>query len=177
MSVSKWVVDASHSLAEFSVKHMMIATVKGRFSGVEGVILADPANLNTAQFEGTVDINTIDTRDTQRDAHLRSADFFDAENHPNMTFRSTKVERKSDGDNLVTGDLTIRGVTKEVAFNTVFEGQGKDPWGNERIGFSLETKINRKHFGLEWNVALEAGGVLVGEDVKISLSLEAIKQA
>lgn len=176
-TASKWVLDPAHTLVEFSVKHMMIATVKGRFSGVEGVITADPADLTGARFEGRVDVATVDTRDAQRDEHLRSADFFDAEKFPHMTFTSTRVERTNDGDYRVAGHLTIRGVTREVVFHTVFEGQGKDPWGNDRIGLSLETKISRKEFGLVWNVALEAGGVLVGDEVKISIALEAIKQA
>lgn len=176
MTASKWIVDASHSSAEFSVKHMMIATVKGRFSGVEGAIVADPANILGAQFEGSVAVSTIDTRDAQRDGHLTSPDFFDAATFPQITFKSTNVAAKGD-EYLVTGDLTIRGVTRSVLFNTVFEGQGKDPWGNERIGFTLETKINRKDFGMVWSVALETGGVLVGDEVKITLSLEAIKQA
>lgn len=176
MGNAKWVLDPSHSLFEFAVKHMMIATVKGRFTGVQGVISADPANLAAAEFGATVDVATIDTRDEQRDGHLRSADFFEAETYPTITFQSKKVSPKGDEYELV-GDLTIKGVTREVTLALTYEGSGKDPWGNEKIGFSAEGKINRKDFGLVWNVALEAGGVLVGEDVKISIQIEAAKQA
>lgn len=175
-TVATWVLDPSHSLAEFSVKHMMIATVKGRFRTFSGTIQANPADLTSAQFQVTIDMASIDTADTQRDDHLRSADFFEAEKHPQMSFQSKGVSAKGDEYQL-TGDLTIRGVTKEVSFDLTYEGQGKDPWGNERIAFSAETKINRKDFGLNWNTALEAGGVLVGEQVKIAVHLEAIKQA
>ncbi len=175
--MAKWVIDPSHTLVEFSVKHMMIATVKGRFAGVEGTIVADPADLTSAAFDVKVDLSTIDTRDAQRDGHLRSADFFDVENHPAMTFKSKSVKAKGDDEYTLTGDLTIRGVTKEVAFDLTFEGQGKDPWGNEKLGFSAVGKINRKDFGLEWNVALESGGILVGETVKMEVHIEAAKQA
>lgn len=176
MSKSTWVLDSSHSLAEFSVKHMMFATVKGRFSKVDGTIVADPADMTTAEFAGSVDVATITTADEQRDAHLRSADFFDAENHPKLTFKSTHVERAGD-DYKVTGELSIRGVTKTVNFDMVYEGTGKNPWGNEVLGLSLETKIDRKEFGLMWNAALETGGVLVSDQVKIAIHVEAIKQA
>lgn len=176
MGKSVWVIDNSHSLAEFSVKHMMIATVKGRFTQVEGRIEVDPEDITGAVFEGSVAAASINTADSARDDHLRSADFFDAENHPTLTFKSTKVERDGDGYKM-TGDMTIRGVTKPVTFDLEFEGTGKDPWGNERIGFSATAKINRKDFGLTWNAALETGGVLVGEQVKIELHLEATKQS
>lgn len=176
MAKSVWVVDASHSLAEFSVKHMMIATVKGRFTQVEGRIEADPEDIVGASFEGSVAVASINTADEGRDQHLRSADFFDADNHPTLTFRSTRIEPDGD-DYKMTGELTIRGVTRPVTFALEFEGTGKDPWGNERIGFSATAKISRKDFGLTWNAALETGGVLVGDQVKIELHLEATKQA
>jgi polyisoprenoid-binding protein YceI len=175
--MAKWVMDASHSLVEFSVKHMMIANVKGRFSKFEGTIDADPANLAAASLNVTVDAASIDTRDEQRDGHLRSADFFNVTEYPTLTFVSKSVQPQGGEEYLLVGDLTMHGVTKEVAFQLTFEGQGKDPWGNERIGFSAETKVNRKDFGLEWNAALESGGVLVGEQVKISIQVEAVKQA
>lgn len=172
--MSKWNVDSSHSMAEFAVKHMMIATVKGHFNKVEGTIEADPNNLTAAKFDVAVDIASINTRDEQRDAHLRSADFFDAEQHPRLTFVTKSVQPQ--GENyLLTGDLTMRGVTREVPFELTYEGQGKDPWGNEKIGFSAEAKVNRKDFGLNWNAALETGGVLVSDQVKISIQLEATK--
>jgi len=176
MGKSVWVVDGSHSLAEFSVKHLMIATVKGRFTQIEGRIEADPEDIAGAYFEGSVAVASINTADSARDDHLRSADFFDAENYPTLTFKSTKVEPAGDGYKM-TGDLTIRGVTRPVTFDLEFEGTGRDPWGNEKIGFSATAKINRKDFGLTWNAPLETGGVLVGEQVKIELHLEAAKQA
>lgn len=174
---SKWVVDPSHTLVEFAVKHMMIATVKGRFTGVQGVIYADPADMTTAEIEGTIDAATVNTGEPQRDQHLRSADFFDVEKYPYITFKSKKIERTGDNEYKLTGDLTIHGVTKEVTLDLTVEGQGKDPWGNERLGLSAEGRINRKDFGLHWNALLETGGVLVGEQVRISIQVEAIKQA
>lgn len=177
MSKATWVIDPSHSLVEFSVKHMMIATVKGRFSKFEGSFTADVTDLTTAQFAATIDAASVDTRDEQRDGHLRSADFFNVEEYPTLTFKSTRIERVSGDDYKLTGDLTIRGITKEVTLDATFEGTGKDPWGNERAGISAETKVNRKDFGLVWNVALETGGILVGEQVKISIQAQAVKQA
>lgn len=174
---SKWVLDAAHSLLEFSVKHMMIATVKGRFTGVEGVIYANLPDLTTAEIEVSADAATINTGEPQRDQHLRSADFFDVEKYPKLTFKSKQIEKAGNDEYKVTGDLTIHGVTREVVFTATFEGQGKDPWGNERAGFSAEAKINRKDFGLHWNALLETGGVLVGDQVKISVQIEAIRQA
>lgn len=176
MAKSKWVLDPSHSLAEFSVKHMMIATVKGSFGGIEGVLYADLPDFTTAQVEASVDPATVDTREAQRDQHLKSADFFDVEKFPKLTFKSKRVEAAG-GDYRMVGDLTIRDVTREVAFDVTFEGTGKDPWGNERAGFSATGKVDRKDFGLQWNAMLETGGVLVGDQVKISLEAEAVKQA
>lgn len=173
----KWVVDPTHTNVEFSVKHMMIATVRGRFGKVEGVIEGDPGDLTSARFEATIDTQSIDTRQEDRDNHLRSADFFDVANHPNITFKSTKVEKVGDNEYKVTGDLTIRGVTRPVTLDTTFEGRGKDPWGGERIALSATGKINRKDFGLTWNAALETGGVLVSDEVKIELNVEAVLQA
>lgn len=176
MAKSTWIVDNAHTLAEFSVKHLMISTVKGRFTKVSGQIEADPADLTTATFEGQVEVASIDTAEPQRDEHLRSADFFDAANHPLITFKSRFVDRDG-GDYKLVGDMTIRGTTRAVTWNLEFEGQAKDPWGNERIGLTAETKIDRRDFGLTWNALLEAGGVMVGEQVKIALHLEAIRQA
>lgn len=176
MGKSTWVVDPSHTQAEFSVKHMMFATVKGRFDKLEGQIVADPADLTTAAFKGSVEAASVTTGDAQRDAHLRSADFFDVENHPKLTFESTQIVR--DGDSYkMTGNLTMRGITKPVTFHLTYEGSGKDPWGQERIGFAAETTVDRKEFGLKWNAALEAGGFLVGDQVKISVYGQAVKQA
>ncbi|MFS0863174.1 YceI family protein [Fredinandcohnia sp. 179-A 10B2 NHS] len=175
MTKAKWAVDASHSSIDFSVKHMMIAKVKGSFQNFEASIEADPTDLTTADIEFKVDLASVDTKNADRDNHLRSADFFDVENHPSMTFKSTTIVKTDDGEYDVTGDLTVRGTTKQETFKVVFEGQGKDPWGNEKVGFSAEGSINRSDYGLVWNAALETGGVLVGDQVKISLEVEAQK--
>jgi polyisoprenoid-binding protein YceI len=177
-STITWNLDPAHSRAEFKVRHMMISNVKGSFSGLTGTLIEDPANPTQSRAEASIDISTVDTGDAQRDAHLKSADFFHQEQHPTMTFKSTRVEKKGDEEYAVTGDLTLHGVTKQVTF--AVEGPsapGKDPWGNTRIGLSATTKINRKDFGLSWNAALETGGVLVGEDVQITLDLQYIRQA
>lgn len=171
-----WAIDPSHTTVEFAVKHMMFTTVKGRFSGVSGTIELDEANIANSSVTAEIDATTIDTRDEKRDAHLKSADFFDVEKYPTITFKSTRVEPTSGGELRVVGDLTIHGVTREVVLNATFNGQGKNPWGNIVAGFEATTKINRKDFGLEWNVALETGGVLVGDEIKISIDVEAIKQ-
>lgn len=176
MSKSTWLIDPSHTQAEFSVKHMMFATVKGRFDKLEGQIVADPADLTTAEVKGSVEVESVSTGDAQRDGHLRSGDFFDAANHPKLTFESTQIRRDGD-DYKMVGNLTMLGVTQQVTFDLTYEGAGKDPWGNDRIGFAAETKVNRKDFGLNWNAALEAGGVLVGEQVKIAVYGQAVKQA
>lgn len=173
----KWVVDASHTNVEFAVKHMMIATVRGRFSAVEGVIEGDPADLTEARFEATIDANSIDTRNDDRDQHLRSAEFFDTENHPKITFKSTGGQKTGDDEYKITGDLTIRGVTRPVTLDVTYEGRGKDPWGGERIALTAKGKINRKDFGLTWNAPLETGGVLVSDDVKLEINVEAVLQA
>ena len=175
-SVITWKLDPAHSSAEFKVKHMMISNVKGSFSGVNGTLSEHTVDSTLSSVEATVDIASISTGDAQRDAHLKSADFFDAEKYPTMTFKSTSVERKSDDEYKVTGDLTIHGVTKPATF--AVEGPtapGKDPWGNTRIGLSATTKINRKDYGLNWNAALETGGILVGEDVQITIEAQFIK--
>ncbi len=176
MGSSKWVVDASHTTVEFSVKHMMFTTVKGQFATVEGVLEGDPTDLTSAVVTASVDVASITTRDAQRDGHLKSADFFDAENYPKLTFKSKRFEAKGDGEYKAYADLTIHGVTKEVAFDVTYDGSGKDPWGNTRIGLSAGAKINRKDFGLNWNAALEAGGFLVGDSVTIEIHLEAVQQ-
>jgi polyisoprenoid-binding protein YceI len=171
-----WNLDPVHSTAEFKVKHMMISNVKGQFKGVSGALSLDEREIGNSHVEATIDASSIDTRDAQRDAHLKSADFFDVERFPTLSFRSTRVERTGDGELAVTGDLTIHGVTREVVFKV--EGPtppGKDPWGNTRIGLSATTKINRKDYGLTWNAALETGGILVGEEVTITLDVQFVK--
>jgi len=171
-----WVIDPVHTTIEFAVKHMMVTTVRGRFGQVSGKIELDEEDLTRSSAEVTIPVASIDTREEQRDAHLRSADFFDADNHPNMTFRTKNIERVGDDQFRVTGDLTIRGVTHEVVLDTRIEGRAKKPTGEEVIGLTASTTINREDFGLKWNVALEAGGWLVGKEVRISLDVQAIRQ-
>lgn len=171
-----YAIDASHSHVGFSVKHMMFATVRGSFSRVEGTIVADYDDPAKSSVEVTIDASSIATGDEKRDAHLRSADFFDVETYPTITFRSTSVEARSDDEFSIEGDLTIRGVTRPVRIQAEFTGTGTNPWGAEVAGFSGKTKIDRKEFGLTWNAALEKGGVLVGDEIKIELEVEATKQ-
>jgi polyisoprenoid-binding protein YceI len=178
MSQVTYQIDSAHSAAHFSVRHMMISNVRGDFTKVSGTVLLDAQNPANSSVEALIDAASINTREPQRDTHLKSADFFDVEKYPEMVFRSKSVAAAEDGELRVKGDLTIHGVTREVTLTV--EGptpEAKDPWGNLRIGATATTKINRKDFGLVWNVALEAGGVLVGEDIKISIDLEAIRQA
>lgn len=175
--MSRWNIDVAHSTAEFSIRHLMISTVKGHFSGIEGAINGEPEELQQATIEVGIDIASVDTRQADRDAHLRSADFFDVEKFPKMLFKSTKISSVGDNRYTVVGDLSIHGVTKSETFAVTFEGRAKDPWGGERAGFSGTAKINRKDYGLQWNVALEAGGVMVGDEVKLNIEIEAVKEA
>lgn len=175
MTKAKWAIDADHSSVDFSIRHMMIANVKGTFHSFNAAVEADVTDLTTATIDFSVDLSSIDTRNNDRDTHLKSADFFDVENFPAMTFRSTDVKKTGNGEYDVTGDLTIRGTTNKETFSVIFEGQGKDPWGNEKVGFSAAGNINRGDYGLVWNSALETGGVLVGDKVKVSLQIEASK--
>ncbi|MHB1192780.1 MAG: YceI family protein [Longimicrobiales bacterium] len=177
MSATTWKLDATHSQVEFAVKHMMFTTVRGRFADVEGTVTLDAAAPGNSSVEVTIDTASVDTRVADRDTHLRSPDFFDAEAHPTITFRSRRVEGSlaKAGDTFrVVGDLTIRGVTREAVLAATFEGTGTDPWGNTRSGFSAITSVDRRDFGLTWNQALEAGGVLVGHEVKIELQVQAV---
>lgn len=174
--MAKYTIDPSHSQASFTVRHMMISNVRGEFQKLSGTVEFDPANVGATKISADLEVASLSTGDEKRDAHLRSADFFDAEKHATITFRSTSAEAKGAGEIEVRGDLTIHGVTKEVVL--AVEGPtapAKDPWGNERIGASAATKIKRTDFGLVWNVALEAGGILVGEDVKIALDVSLIR--
>ncbi len=172
-----WKLDPAHTLVEFTAKHMMITNVRGRFVGVEGSIQVDEENPDRSSVAVELEAASIDTRVEQRDEHLRSADFLDVEKFPKVIFRSTKVEGASlePGSSLrVVGDLTIHGTTREVVLDATFEGRGRDPWGGERVSFSADTKIDRRDFGLTWNAALEAGGVLVGNDLKIHVEAQAV---
>ncbi len=175
-ALSNWNIDPVHSVAEFKVKHMMISNVKGQFTSIKGVLRLDETDVTKSQIEASIEAASINTRDPQRDAHLKSADFFDAEKFTELTFKSTRITRKGDSELSVAGDLSIHGVTR----NVVFEVEGptppaKDPWGNMRLGLSASTKISRKDFGLAWNAALETGGFLVGDDVTLTLDVQFVK--
>jgi polyisoprenoid-binding protein YceI len=174
---STWQIDPNHSLVEFSAKHLMITTVKGRFTTVSGTIEVDEQNPDRSRVKAEIASATLVTGAEQRDQHLRSPDFLDVEKFPTISFRSKRIQgtSKNPGDEFrVTGDLTIHGTTREVTLDAVYEGTGKDPWGGERVSFSATTKIDRRDFGLTWNQALETGGLLVGNDIKISLEVQAV---
>lgn len=172
-----WNIDAVHSQATFSVRHMMIATVKGQFNVLSGQLHIDETNPTNSWVEAEVDAASIDTRDEKRDGHLRSPDFLDVANYPAITFKSTKVEHVGDSDYKITGDLTMHGVTKPVTFDAEYHGQMKDLYGLQRAALTAKATVNRKEFGLNWNVALESGGVLVGDKVTIEIDLAAVQQA
>lgn len=177
---TRWTLDPAHTLVEFSARHMMLTTVKGRFADVKGSIEVDEADLARSSVLVEIAAASIDTRSEQRDQHLRSADFFDVERFPTITFRSTRVEGRAaaPGDRFkVVGELTIRGNTREVALDVVFEGFGQDPWGGERASYSAEAELDRQDFGLTWNQALEAGGVLVSNRIRLSFEVQAVKSA
>jgi polyisoprenoid-binding protein YceI len=172
---TRYLLDPSHSTVEFVVRHLMISKVRGRFSTFQGSLdLAAGSDLPQA-VEVTIDVASIDTRDAQRDGHLKSADFFDVEKYPAIAFRSTAVEGTAEEFRL-RGALTIHGVTKEVVLTGSFEGRAADPWGGNRVGYAAHVTINRKDFGLAWNQALETGGVMVSDEVRIELNVEAVQQ-
>lgn len=175
-TLTTWNIDPAHSHAEFKVRHMMISNVKGSFSGISGVLNLDETDPAGSSITASVPLSTLSTGDPQRDGHLKSPDFFDAEKFPQLSFKSLAVDKLAEGEGVVSGELTIHGVTKTVHFNV--EGPtapGKDPWGSTRIGIAATTKINRKDFGLTWNSPLETGGVLVGEEVSLALDVQFIK--
>ncbi|MBV9573598.1 MAG: YceI family protein [Acidobacteriales bacterium] len=175
-STATWKIDPAHSSAEFKVRHMMISNVRGHFSKISGSLTTDESDITRSHVEAVIEANSLETRDPQRDAHLKSGDFFDVEKYPTLTFKSSQVKRLGEGGLAVTGELTIHGVTQTVTFEV--EGPTpptKDPWGNTRMGISATTKINRKTFGLNWNAALETGGIVVGDEVSITLDVEFIK--
>jgi polyisoprenoid-binding protein YceI len=174
---STWKIDPQHSAAQFSVRHMAISTVRGAFSKVNGTIVIDDQDITKSTVDVAIDVSTVDTREAARDKDLRSDHFFDVEHFPTMTFKSKKVEQVSPGKLRVTGDLTIRGTTKEVVLDV--EGPTapvKDPWGNQRAAANATTKINRQDFGVKWNATLDNGGVVVGDDVNINIDAEMTKQ-
>jgi polyisoprenoid-binding protein YceI len=175
-AVSTWNLDPVHSVAGFKVRHMMISNVRGQFTAITGTMLLDEGDATNSRVEASIQAASIDTGDAQRDAHLKSADFFDVENFPELSFRSTRISRAADGELAVAGELTIHGVSREVVFDV--EGPtapAKDPWGHTRVGLSAVTKISRKDFGLTWNAGLETGGILVGDDVTITLDVQFVK--
>jgi len=175
MALEKWNFDLVHSHVGFSVRHLMISKVNGHFKVWSGTLETDEANPGAGNVTVEIDAASIDTREPQRDEHLRSADFLDATNHPKITFQSSKVVKVEDDRFNVTGILTIRGVGREVVLDTEFAGRQKDPWGGERVGFSAKTSIDRKDFGLTFNMPLDGGGVMVGDKVNITLEIEAVK--
>jgi len=177
MPLEKWKFDLVHSNIGFSVRHLMISKVHGQFKIWTGKLEVDEADPSASKVEVEIDAASIDTREPQRDDHLRSADFLDAAKQPKLTFRSTRVEKLSDAHYRVTGDLTIRGVTRQVALDSEFLGRQKDPWGGERAGFAAKTSIDRKDYGLTFNMPLEGGGFLVGDKVEITLDIEVVKES
>lgn len=176
VALSTWQIDPSHTTAEFAVRHMMVTTVRGYVSGVEGTITFDETDLTRSSVSVILDAASIDTRDPKRDDHLRSADFLDVERFPKIAFTSTRIEPETNGHRIV-GDLTLHGVTKETVLVGAFEGRQRDPWGSERAGFTAEGVIDRREFGLTWNQPLEAAGVMLGNDVRITIEVEAVRQA
>jgi len=173
---TEWKLDPTHTSVEFSAKHLMISTVRGRITDVEGSIFIDEQTPRNSSVKVTLKAASIDTRTDQRDQHLRSGDFLDVESYPDIRFESTRIEGDRNEFKLF-GNLTIRGVTKEIILDVQFEGQTKDPWGGERVGFSASGKLDRRDFGLTWNLLLETGGLTVGNDIKINVEVEAVKVA
>jgi polyisoprenoid-binding protein YceI len=177
MNTNSWNIDATHSGINFSIRHMVVSKVRGRFTKYSGELTLDDGDLTRSSVEAVIDAGSIDTGTAQRDAHLRSPDFFDVERFPELRFRSTRIEKLSDARYRVVGDLTIRDVTRELSLDVEYGGRAKDPWGNERVGFIAKASLDRKEFGLQWNQVLEAGGVLVGDRVDIELEVEAVRAA
>lgn len=172
MAATGWNLDKSHSGITFSVRHMMITNVRGSFNDFDSVVTADPADLASLEATLTIDVNSIDTKDAGRDGHLKSPDFFNAEQYPQLTFKKTSLVSKGGDDYELTGDLTIAGVTKSITLNTEISGPAKDPWGNTKLGVTADGVIQRSEFGLTWNAALETGGLLVGDAIKVHIELQ-----
>ena len=177
MTIDKWEIDSTHSGVHFSVRHMVVAKVRGQFARWSGTVSVEDGDLARASVNAVIDASSIETGLADRDTHLKSADFLDVAGHPEITFKSTRVEKLGDERLRVAGDLTIRGTTREVVLDVEYAGQTNDPWGNLRAGFTAKTVIERKDFGLSWNQVLEAGGVLVGDSVAIEIEIEAVKQS
>jgi polyisoprenoid-binding protein YceI len=177
MTATTWNFDLSHSSVSFYVRHLMVSKVRGSFHNWGGTLTIDDEDITRSSVDVSIDIGSIDTREEKRDAHLKSADFFDVDNHPKLTFKSTAVKRVSDDELEVLGDLQIRGITKPITLKVESNGQIKDPWGGTRAGFSGKATLSRKEFGLHWNALLETGGVVVGDKIEIALEIEAIQAA
>ncbi|MCI0673337.1 MAG: YceI family protein [Myxococcaceae bacterium] len=177
MAIAPWNIDTAHSGINFSVRHMVISKVRGSFRAFAGTVALDEQAPTAASVTARIEVASIDTGVEQRDGHLRSPDFFDAEKYPAITFQSTKVQKGAGNHLVVTGNLTIRDVTREVSLDVEQLGTGKDPWGNHRVAFAARTSIDRRDFGLKWNQALETGGVLVGEKIEIELEVQAVQAA
>lgn len=175
MAKNNWSLDASHSSVDFSIRHLMISKVKGSFKEFSAEVVADENDITDADISFVIQVASVDTRNPDRDNHLRSGDFFEVEKYPTMSFKSTEIKKISKGEYSVTGDFTIRDVTRTETFLVTYEGSSKDPWGGERAGFAVEGKIKRSNFGLTYNAALETGGVLIGDDVKIYVEIQAVK--
>jgi len=172
-----WQIDSAHSQIQFSVRHMMISNVRGRFENFTGVVEFNEQDLTQSKVDVQIEAASVNTREAQRDGHLKSPDFFNADKYPYLTFKSRRIEKTDATHGRVVGDLTIRDVTKEVVLNVEYAGQAKSPWGTTSAGFSATTKINRKDWGLTWNQTLETGGVLVGDEISVNVDLEIVKQA
>ena len=177
MATERWEIDSSHSGIHFSVRHLVIAKVRGQFSRWSGTVQVPDGDFSRAALDVTIDASSIDTGVADRDAHLKSADFFDVASYPDITFRTTRVERAGDGGLKLVGPLTIKGITREAAFDVESHGQASDPWGNRRAAFTAKTSLDRREYGLTWNQVLETGGVMVGERVDVEVDLEVVKQA
>jgi polyisoprenoid-binding protein YceI len=175
MTTNTWNIDAAHSGINFSIRHMVVSKVRGRFAKYTGTVNLDDQDLARSTVEATIDASSIDTGTAQRDEHLRSADFFDVQRFPELRFKSARIEKIEEARYRVIGELTIRDVTREVALDVEYGGRARDPWGNERVGFVARTALDRKDFGLKWNQALEAGGVLVGDRVDVELEVQAVR--
>jgi polyisoprenoid-binding protein YceI len=176
MAIEKWEVDHVHSSVGFTVRHMVVSRVHGQFTKWSANLQLDPEQLHNSKVDVTIDASSIDTRDEKRDGHLKSADFLDVANQPNITFKSKQVEKKGTDAYRIVGDLTIRGVTREQVLDVEFGGRAKDPWGGERMGFTARGKLDRKEFGAKWNAALEAGGFVVSDTVEVTIEIEAVKK-
>ncbi len=176
-ATATWQIDPAHTAAGFSVRHLMIATVRGQFKGVTGTVLWDDQDINNSTVDVTIDANTVDSGEAKRDADLKSANFFDVKNYPTITFKSTKIEKISAGKMKVTGNLTIHGVTKQVVLDVEGpSGAVKDPWGNTRVALNASTTVNRLDYAVKWNAKMDSGGMVVGDDVNINIDLEMTKK-